>query len=362
MEDQSTIRDELKNELTKRGITLCIGSGVTSHYVGDWKSLICKLFQQRCYDRYCEEKVDDTEEQLTKMYKELQDLELENADYISPVEFGEYLLLDARDFSDDIKDETTRKQWREVYLASQIQTLMPNMKQSIKEIVENYNPLKNTLDAALTLCLKRLNTSTPIQHLITYNYDTIIDECLRSRDYLDKVYQSCSYEPPTIQVYSNPDEAILFVCKGEKKINIYHVHGMLTEDDLPVQVVFSESSYDLLTEQQYAWANQIQAELCLRFPLLFVGFSGHDPNFRRLLKAIARGSKIPCSYLFLRTSDLEDMLTSKKGCDIGSDVKNFALRVLRETTEYYYKEMYNIKIIWYSDYSEIAEFLMFLAD
>lgn len=42
----------------------------------------------------------------------------------SPVEFEEYLLLNTRDFSDDINDETTRKQWREVYLASQIQTLI----------------------------------------------------------------------------------------------------------------------------------------------------------------------------------------------------------------------------------------------
>ena len=42
----------------------------------------------------------------------------------SPVEFEEYLLLKTRDFSDDINDETTRKQWREVYLASQIQTLI----------------------------------------------------------------------------------------------------------------------------------------------------------------------------------------------------------------------------------------------
>lgn len=362
MEDQSTIRNELKNELTKRGITLCIGSGVTSSYVGDWKSLICRLFQQRCYDRYCEEMVDDKEDQQKKMHRDLQNLEFKSANHISPVEFGEYLLLDAHDLSDDIKDEATRKLWREVYLASQIQILMPDMKQSIKEIVDNYNPFINTLDAVLTLCLRRLNTSTPIQHLITYNYDTVIDECLRSRAFLKKVYQSCNYEPPTIQVYSNPDEAIPFVCKGEKKINIYHVHGMLTENDSPAPVVFSESSYDLLTEQQYAWANQIQAELYLRFPLLFVGFSGHDPNFRRLLKAITRGNKIPCSYLFLRISDLEDMLIVKKRCHIGADAKNLASRVLRETTEYYYKEMYNIKVIWYSNYSEIAEFLMFLAD
>lgn len=362
MTDSERMRDTKSNLLAdfkNTGLVLCIGSGVTSQYVGTWPDLINKLFQNRYIDRYVS-KNKELNEVALNYFKSLC---FSKVDTLSPIEMGEYLLLDENDASSDIKDKLFRQAWREYYLASQIQAHIPEINSLLPNLSDNYNPSKNTLDAILTLCLSHRNGSNAIRHLITYNYDTLLEDCLKNNVYTEKALSTNSnLKVPMVTVFPNQKNSKPpLVENNHDNLYIYHVHGILSKGSAPIPVIFSESSYDVLSDHHYAWANQIQAELCMRYPLLFIGFSGHDPNFRRLLKALQRGNNIPYSYLFMKASDIEEMIPPTSKAE-EKDLRLHAVDVLKESIEYYYKTMYKINILWYSNYAEISTVLMNLVN
>ncbi len=76
---------------------------------------------------------------------------------------------------------------------------------------------------------------------------------------------------------------------GNQKIRVYHPHGKIhlfsewkpRESD---NIVLTESSYYSMESKVYNWANSIQAKALAEKSCVFVGFSGADYNFRRIIK------------------------------------------------------------------------------
>ena len=143
-------------------------------------------------------------------------------------------------------------------------------------------------DLITTIC-NLINEQEHVRSIITYNYDTLIEENLR------KVGKKC------FSVYkNNRDERHSFP--------IYHVHGVIFRDgekQQKAEIVLSEKSYHEVYSKVFDWSNVEQLHALTRCTCFFIGLSMKDPNLRRLLE-IAKGESGNAvrHYVFLeRKSD-----------------------------------------------------------
>lgn len=110
---------------------------------------------------------------------------------------------------------------------------------------------------------------------IVYNFDDLFEFCLERVAGLEEK-----------EVWIGCDN-----CRypGNQKIRVYHPHGKIhlfsewkpRESD---NIVLTESSYYSMESKVYNWANSIQAKALAEKSCVFVGFSGVDYNFRRIIK------------------------------------------------------------------------------
>lgn len=113
---------------------------------------------------------------------------------------------------------------------------------------------------------------------ITYNYDDILELCIEKKN----------VEVKDINVVDDKSNDFSVI---ERKINIYHPHGALNvvgsqsvKDS--ERIVLTETSYYDLEKKTYNWENSIQARALLDTTCVFIGFSGEDYNFRRIIKNV----------------------------------------------------------------------------
>ena len=135
--------------------------------------------------------------------------------------------------------------------------------------------------------------------VITYNYDDVLEFCLQEIDELADT---------KVRVICDCDED-----KTEKpdKINIHHPHGALKVVGSRLgkesnHIILTESSYYQMEQAVYKWENSVQAKALVETNCIFVGFSGEDYNFRRIIKNIGfqpKGSEIK-HYIFFCIDDL----------------------------------------------------------
>ena len=113
-----------------------------------------------------------------------------------------------------------------------------------------------------------------LRSVITYNYDTLIEDCLREKG------KSC------FSVYKNSrDESNSFP--------VYHVHGIVfrkNDDGLPEDIVLTENDYHRVYSEVFDWSNVEQLHALTRCTCFFIGLSLNDPNLRRLLEIAQRDS------------------------------------------------------------------------
>lgn len=114
-------------------------------------------------------------------------------------------------------------------------------------------------------------------NVITYNYDNLLEFCL------EKI---AGVPTEDVKVYCDRDDDF---CSNSEKINIYHPHGRLNVVEIEERkesefTVLTESSYYELEQQIYNWQNSIQAKALMDTSCVFMGFSGDDYNFRRIIK------------------------------------------------------------------------------
>lgn len=138
-------------------------------------------------------------------------------------------------------------------------------------------------DLISSIC-KLVNNQRNIRSIITYNYDTLIEENL------NKSGKSC------FPVYGyNRDEYNSFP--------IYHVHGIISRNNKnqrEERIVLNEKDYHDMYSKVFDWSNVEQLHALTRCTCFFIGLSMKDPNLRRLLE-IANGyrGKEVRHYVFL---------------------------------------------------------------
>ena len=119
--------------------------------------------------------------------------------------------------------------------------------------------------------------------VINYNFDDLLEFALmKSGLPKEKCYVK---NPGTAEVL---DES--------EGVHIYHPHGTISVAPVSYaresrNIVLAESDYDNLEKKTYIWENSIQAKALHDSSCVFLGFSGEDYNFRRIIKNMEKGEE-----------------------------------------------------------------------
>jgi len=161
--------------------------------------------------------------------------------------------------------------------------------EKIRQIL--YSNDNNQKSCLITTICELIIGQKNLRSIITYNYDTLIEDCLRVKG------RSC------FSVYKNSrDESNSFP--------IYHVHGIVfrkNENGLPEDLILTENDYHRVYSEVFDWSNVEQLHALTRCTCYFIGLSLKDPNLRRLLEIAQRDcSKSVRHYVFLERKSAYD--------------------------------------------------------
>jgi hypothetical protein len=418
----STLFNDYISEKTKKwdtlpgdGVALCIGAGVTRDFIGTWDELLNEIAVLRvgdtlskiCGKKHLEADPDKLEDYIKDHFtgkcsgiecKHDDDgaecsyknettgtctLHCENGFFpkgMNVLEQGEYLRDDKDDTSFPLMMEFEGEQWREVFFAAQVKYAIEKciskkienatkLDGSVNDIVSYFTKYKDdkkvaTLREALRICL-----SGKVRYVITYNFDTVLEELLIS----DNICRALSFNPdecPDIETYAYNDKLIKKLSyrrpnkrrTRRKTVSIYHVHGIAYEDDEnPLRpIIFSEYSYSDYQRNLFNWSNIRVADILSEYSLLCVGFSGNDANFRFLTHMFndikksttfgddeQAGESVWLTYTYEGTflSDTNNENLNAYAC----------LKTYIDSFERYFKENFGIIILWTKDYKEMAD-------
>lgn len=123
--------------------------------------------------------------------------------------------------------------------------------------------------------------------VITYNFDNLLEALLENSSFNSK-HLKLVKGLKIVPLYDQ--EAPDLVPSDGKHLHIYHPHGYLDLCDPNGKesnsIVLSEESFYELERRNYNWSNFLLARALQDDLCLFIGFSGNDYNFRRILKNI----------------------------------------------------------------------------
>lgn len=377
--------EQIKQALVNHRLCLCVGAGITRTYVGDWNELLNSIASLKTFDY------------LVTQHRELEYQKNQVDDYISHLETptffpsqtdvlekGEYWMHDARDDSRYINSKN-ESSWREVYFATQVKYAIDVSvhKHLGMMSLEDYFLSKevgsgSTLEALVELCVKG-----QINDIIIYNFDDIVDQLLLS----PKVWEFYHSDPTTafdpkihqrsICIYSNHSSEPVYqaLISSSKPINIHHVHGLLSNLIPRIEpIIFSEDSYLRFQSSLLNYSNVKMLELMSECSMLCVGFSGDDSNFRLLCRTIKESNERTYSsdrkhgiYITRRYSDIRNHFTTlSKGYSLTreqhSHLSTACFTTYVEAVTDYFGHLYNVGIVWYPDFSDIAKALHALAN
>lgn len=140
--------------------------------------------------------------------------------------------------------------------------------------------------------------------VITYNYDNLLEAVAGSPDFLAET-------GAPLEVLSLYDEADPPPLGTLRRLNVFHPHGFI---DLcsgsraeSQSVVLSEKSFYGMEQKNYSWSNFLLARAIYDDVCLFIGFSGNDYNFRRIMKNlddVRQGGEEPHRFLVVTIDEL----------------------------------------------------------
>lgn len=153
----------------------------------------------------------------------------------------------------------------------------------------------STLKAVVEMMKKR-----NIRRAITYNYDDLLEITLkRDGNKVESIV---------------PDEQREFT-KDDSTYKIYHCHGLVPVDPISngkqgdsSKIILTETSYYSEESSSYSLANVLQAYSMNYCNLLYVGFSGADYTFRRIIRGMNRGENRIKHYIFFCIDDIVNMV------------------------------------------------------
>lgn len=191
-------------------------------------------------------------------------------------------------------------------------------------------PKECDLINALVELARPQRNAKPLDSIITFNFDGLIEENLENNNI---IYSSIYKEGMRIKTEELP---------------IYHVHGYLprvgtvTEDN---GVVFSEDSYHNQFIEPFSWSNLIQLNKLSQMTCLLVGLSMTDPNLRRLLDVANR-----------KNSDKELNHFIIKKSPVSFDKMEPVDELAKLLEEQDANEL-GLNVLWVDDFSEIPDII-----
>ena len=389
------IKDHLKGKDSDEEWALCLGAGISiSAGLPDWYGLLARMTAQiipdemmselqynikahhaEAYEMESDPKTDDdafrmdvksffgnlskagaVEEYLGKLesaqngeYKYVfENINvLESAEYIR--NYIEQMLQPEKDFEENEGTAERNINWHIKYFIRQ------SCLHSLKYSMDSEEMKKSALGAAARLL--KSNKDSIIHDVITYNYDNLLEEYLR-------INGGCDADQIHSVIKTDPLPGF-----GDRGAwNIYHVHGRIPifeceNEPMSEEVVLTESDYYKEERINYSWTNTIQSYILGRANVIFIGFSGTDYNFRRLLKYIRQDkNNVHKRYIFFSVDDIVNAVFGNQknsGDSVSECIKKMNLNdgsyayeklminyLIHAQTIYWYKN--GIEVIWTS--------------
>lgn len=319
--NQTNIK-KLKDSLKHNQYTFCLGAGVSiSAGLPDWYTLISKIIGRLLYLNNNVKLDEDTGTKSYAAYKSAKHkvfkkyagdsdfknclkeayegkykymvqgedtLELAEAIYEFILESITVDGIDVEENSDSKWKKQDKGELADYYI-----------KQLVKEICKPTKDIKDLENEAIGSIVKILVEINPAaeKEIITYNYDNLLEEGLRKIKGV-----------PDDQIYSYGGSKEFELKKDGVKYHIYHVHGFLPviyneNDHESEKIVLTENSYVDIEKMGYDWVNVIQSYKYHTSNLIFIGFSGQDYNFRRILRSLSVGQNHH-HYIFICIDDI----------------------------------------------------------
>ena len=204
----------------------------------------------------------------------------------------------------------------------------------MREALYSTKPTSSQLIDAIVRLSRPQRDGRPLDSIITFNFDFLVEENL--------IANSIHNKP----VYS---EAIKH---GSHVLPIYHVHGYLPRSSripVDVELVFSEDAYHGQFIDPFSWSNLIQLAKLTQNTCLFVGISLTDPNMRRLLEVAWRKNpdKTMSHYIVKKLPRFSD-----------GDVLDDVSKLLEEQDA----NALGLNVIWIDDFTEVPKILDEIAE
>ena len=204
----------------------------------------------------------------------------------------------------------------------------------MREALYSTKPTSSQLIDAIVRLSRPQRDGRPLDSIITFNFDCLVEENL--------IANSIHNKP----VYS---EAIKH---GSHELPIYHVHGYLPRSSripVDVELVFSEDAYHGQFIDPFSWSNLIQLAKLTQNTCLFVGISLTDPNMRRLLDVAWRKNpdKTMSHYIVKKLPRFSD-----------GDVLDDVSKLLEEQDA----NALGLNVIWIDDFTEVPKILDEIAE
>lgn len=283
------------NELSKAHhngrLTLVCGAGVSvGAGIPAWNNLLLGLLEKMMASI-------STNEDLSLKISDANDFQQRYG--ASALILGKYLKSNlGKDFSSELRDALYKKN--------------PNTSDVIEAIVEISRPQRD---------------GKPLDSVITFNFDNLIEEALERNRVKHK------------SIYSEGMRS------KASELPIYHVHGYLPRKgriQKDNDIVFSEDAYHSQFIDSFSWSNLIQLNKLSHNTCLFIGLSLTDPNLRRLLDVANRKN----SNKFINHFIIKKTLSLQNGKDRVDDLAEFLEE--QDANEF------GLNVIWVNEFEEIA--------
>ncbi len=327
----------LKQALKNGNWILCLGAGVSiSAGLPNWYGLLAKITarllplqrsgkyygEDEAYDRSIEDFYRDLKYDavfLNKMKDAFEGKYAKVFEHINVLESAEYIRnfvessVRSPESNKNEKNEGIQKNidWYMNYFISEA------FKQDIVVDKSNENLKRSTLGAVAGLM--KSEDGALIHNAITYNYDNLLESYLRN---------ICDCKREEVHSITKSEELREF--DDQSGWNIYHVHGRIPVVDKDIEkksdsVILSESDYYQEERINYSWTNILQSYAIAKANLIFIGFSGADYNFRRILKYVDKEEVSSHGrYIFFSVDDIVNAVFAeelKSGEDLSECIK-----------------------------------------
>lgn len=199
----------------------------------------------------------------------------------------------------------------------------------LRDTLYKNNPVTCDLIKAIVEISRPQRDGKPLNSIITFNFDALIEENLEKNNVKFKAIDNEG-------IRNSPTE-----------LPIYHVHGYLPrkgEISSHTNVVFSEDAYHTQFIEPFSWSNLIQLNKLSQNTCLFVGLSLTDPNLRRLLDVACR--KDP-------SNSLNHFIIKKTPNIKGSEQIDELMMFLEEQDA---NEL-GLNVLWVKDFDEIGKLI-----